>query len=609
MLAFFVLLGLAGQAVFARDVFVLLSGGDSPQENNYSQYLQARAVAMFFEEKYPASSVWTFFGAGNVDGEKPVFGDVRREVRRDGLTLDSWLPGSVLHNHPATREMILRTFREEILPAVAEGGTLFLFVGDHGSQTRGSNSESIINLWSLERDPRNERGWRSHDNETLGVSEFRSLLAKGLGKGRAVFCMTQCHAGGFHYLAMPRQMTPNPKWFTKLPAWAAPKPQTLFPRIAGFTATDERSQAAGCDANPDPEKWAGYERFVPENLFGVNLFTLERTGRGLTSFAEAHVAATLVDQTIDKPYSTSEQYLERWASLIETRLAKETNLTEKTKKLVASYQRKVDGATSKPSDRALRQKQAIFRRFIETLITQNPTVKEVLLAGTRRDLEQIITPGRRSAVNDPTPKPEESPAADQPRRGRRGVGAMKESRKLWNEILRPAWQAAVETRQTTGLPASALEFEKSLISLEAGGRDLFFGAGRSRVHEEAFWRSGYSNPETIDPAKAEAVMRWALERRAKILEWGKSSRDESVRSAAEKIFQSRPPRPAAAGSPTRTPSSAEPISREIAAARTLFYRRVLAAWEFLLEANERPALAKLHELIELERTPLPAAKK
>ena len=45
-----------------------------------------------------------------------------------------------------------------------------------------------------------------------------------------------------------------------------------------------------------------------------------------------------------------------------------------------------------------------------------------------------------------------------------------------------------------------------------------------------------------------------------------------------------------------------------AAARTLFYRRVLAAWEFLLAVNDRPALAKLRELTELERTPLPPAK-
>ena len=37
--------------------------------------------------------------------------------------------------------------------------------------------------------------------------------------------------------------------------------------------------------------------------------------------AAAHEAATLVDTTIDKPRATSEQYLERWAHVIEQRLA------------------------------------------------------------------------------------------------------------------------------------------------------------------------------------------------------------------------------------------------------------------------------------------------
>ena len=54
--------------------------------------------------------------------------------------------------------------------------------------------------------------------------------------------------------------------------------------------------------------------------------------------------------------------------------------------------------------------------------------------------------------------------------------------------------------------------------------------------------------------------------------------------------------------------STEPMDAKTAAERTLFYRRVLAAWEFLIEMNERPALARLRELTELERTPLPPSR-
>lgn len=89
-----------------------------------------------------------------------------------------------------------------------------------------------------------------------------------------------------------------------------------------------------------------------------------RTGKGLGSFAEAHTAATLVDRAIDNPYSTSEQYLERWANLIESRLTKEPNLKSKVKKCVAAYQRTVDCAVLQRgmSDRAFPERKVLFRR-------------------------------------------------------------------------------------------------------------------------------------------------------------------------------------------------------------------------------------------------------
>src|SRR5436305_15292703 len=88
-----------------RDTFVMLSGGYSPFDNNYSQYLQAKAVVNFFEQNYPRDSIWVFFGAGNVEGEKPIFCDVRREVERQGVPMNSWLPGSLSHNRPARHDV------------------------------------------------------------------------------------------------------------------------------------------------------------------------------------------------------------------------------------------------------------------------------------------------------------------------------------------------------------------------------------------------------------------------------------------------------------------------------------------------------------------------
>jgi hypothetical protein len=572
----------------ARDAFVLLSGGDTQMENNYSQYLQAKAMAEFFDRNYPHDSVWTFFGAGNVEGARPVFNDVLRDVKHDGVLVDTWLPGALPHNRPATREEFLPALRREILPAVADGGTLYLFVGDHGTRSTGRNSESVIVLWGMYRDDQAEHGWNESDTESLGVTELRRVLAAGIGRGRVVFCMTQCHAGGFHYLAIPHEMTPEASWFTAVPGWAKHRPPAISLRAAGFAATDEFSVASGCDPSPDPEMWAGYERYLPENLLGINLFTSERTGDGCRSFAEAHAAATLVDRTIDKPRSTSEQYLERWASLIETRLSHESRLTPELKQAVADYQRTVDGRTPKVADAAFQARQALFQGFIGKLAAQNDA--EFLLSGTRAQLEDATQPRETMAqMAEPLP-----PSRGDQRRARR----------LWTRTVRPAWKAAVEANQAAALPAAAADFEKFLLEEEDRGVDFFFGDGDD-LRNDVFWQAGYGNSQTVNSAQAEAIALWAEQRNQKILDWAKAGGNESVRNAADHLAQ-------LIAGPEANPATAEdenkPQREATAAERTLFYRRVLAAWEFLINVNDRPALAKLHELTELERTPLPPVK-
>lgn len=622
----------------ARDAFVMLSGGVSPWANNYSQYLQARAVVTWLEQNYPRDSVWAFFGAGNVAGEEPIFCDVRREEVRDGKSTETWLAGSISCNRPAQRDLFLKVLREEILPTVADGGTLYLFVGDHGSQSRGTNAESVIDMWGLERDEDSDRKWRNIRNTSLRVSDLRQALAQGLGKGRVVFCMTQCHSGGFHHLGVPRTVTPNARWFTTVPAWLTPKTDdTVFARAAGYTATDERSLAAGCQADPDYLRWAGYERYVPQVLFGWDLFELQRNAKGLRSFAEAHEAATLIDQTIDKPYSTSEQYLERWANLIETRLLRETNnLAPDVKRQLAKYQRTVDGATPKELNLLFRQRQAQFRRFTERLAEQTPTNAKLLLTGTRKELEeaaglarsprsgsQTRTNTTQTSTNRVSARTTGSPTNTTARAStnataRVTTNAPTETQKQW-KIIRPAWTDEVESGRAARVVGAALEFEKFLLREEAKGRDNFSSTSRARLREEAFWQAGYSTPRTLDAKTAEAVMRWSTDRRSNITAWARSSPEEEIRAAGEKLVARTAPRTNTSSTLTNATTTvvrtnapafaARGISRRIAAERVLFYRRTLAAWEFLLAMNERPALAQVRELTELEHTPLPTTRK
>jgi hypothetical protein len=594
------LLALAmGPALPARDAYVLISGGGTPLNNNYSQYLQARAMAGYFRGHYPADSTWVFFGAGNREGEPVALADVRKQYKRDGLLLESWEPGFLPANRPATRESILAALRDEILPAVADGGTLYLFVGDHGELSRGPAPESVITLWKMKGDPARPGGWYTDDKETLGVAELQAVLRAGLGRGQMVFCMTQCHSGGFHYLGVPRAVAPDSNWFRTVPLWAVPDEAAPLPRVAGFTATDEESLAAGCDPDPDPDKWAGYERFVPEALLGRDLFTMAATGPALGSFAAAHQAAVAVDRTIDKPRTSAEQYLERWASLIETKLAAGADLTPAVRDQVAAYQRAVDTGVAAAADPLFRERQAEFARYEARLAEQNPRAGDLAANGTRGILERVIGPAAQR------------PGAPE---GGRPRGPRKDLLAAWNDTLRPAWKQAVEAGAVKALPPVAADFERHLLGLEDRGRQfMVFRGWQNPLLNEIFWGSGYAFPDKLNAAKAEAVARWGAERRGRILAWGRQADDGSVRAAAELLTRAlgRQSPVAGAAKPVEEAghASQRPLSRKTAAERILFYRRVLAAWAFLIATDDRPALEELHALITLENTPLPATRR
>jgi hypothetical protein len=577
--ALLIVVGLPASAA-ARDAYVLLSGGGTPLTNNYSQYLQAKAMAAHLQRTYPPDSVWVFFGVGNREGEPALLGDVHKQVKEDGYLRDLWLPGPLKHNRPARKADFLQALREEILPAVRDGGTLYLFIGDHGTLAKQEPKESVVTMWQLE--PTAARSWRTNPAEELSVTDLRTALDAGLGEGRVVFCMTQCHSGGFHFLGVPREVWPDAAWFREPVAqWRQLTQSMPPPAAAGFTAVDEASLAAGCDPDPDPDKWAGYERFVPEALLGLGLFDGQRLGPGLPSYAAAHEAAVLVDQTIDKPRSSSEQYLEQWAGLIE-KIAAEPALTPEARARVAAYQQAVDTGLATHADPAFAARRAQFSRFLTRMTGQNAGAAPLITGGTRADLEKAMGPAER---REGRPRPPASGPNDRA--------------KLWKEVVGPAWQAAVAAKKVKGLKGEALAFEKRLLEQEAKGRELLFARGwQNPILNDIYWASGYAFPTKLDLKKAEAVSRWGAQRRAKIGEWARASRDPQVAAAAAKLFP--PPR---AGTPAHPP--ARTLSTKIAAERTLFYRRTLAAWDFLLAMRHTAALDELHQLIELENTPLP----
>jgi hypothetical protein len=580
------------RAVTPGDAFVVISGGGTPLSNNYSQFLQARAMNDWLRGRYPREAVWTFFGAGNRTGAPAVFADARRQLKEGGLIVESWLPGVLDNNRPATRAEILTALKNEILPRVAKGGTLYLFVGDHGELSKDKPPESAITLWQMENTSPTGAGsgWRSDPKQVLTVTDLKTLLDEGLGAGRVVFCFTCCHAGGFHHLDVPRAVAANPTWFRGLqPVECADWTDAVAPtRAAGFTATTEDSLAAGCNPDPDPEKWLGYERHFPEALLGIDLMLGTKKGAALPSFAAAHEAATLVDRTIDKPFSTAEAWLERYAALIETAVAESPALTPAVRTAVEHFQQIVNGQSPGLMDAAFVAQEAQIARFVEALGEQNPSSAALLKTGTRAELEKAIGPKAGNGGGG----------------GRRGGGA-DSTRKLWTDTIRPAWKAALVAKKVAGVPEAARGFELRLIGLEEKNPSRVFLPGdRNAVRNELFWASSYAIPAQADLKKAAIIARWEAGRREAVLDWARNSSDGTVRAAAVKW--GGPARTGPAGV-ARTREGPSPAARKEALQRALFYRRILGAWAFLIEVDERGALSRLAALQALEQIPLPSA--
>jgi hypothetical protein len=610
---------------WAKDAFVVISGGGSPLSNHYSQYLQARAYATYLHAHYADDSIWTFFGAGNRSGQAPVLFDVE-QTERDihGSDHTRWIAGALPDNRPARHDDIARAFRDEILPRVKNGGTVYLFVGDHGGPSSDSRGESIISLWSWDRDPSIPFGWRSYgDSQTLGVAELRRWLSAGLGRGRVVFVMSQCYSGGFHYLGLPRVETPDPAWFTSVPEWArSSRPASAeLPVAAGYTATDDQSFASGCTSDVSADNWAGYERYMPEQLTGLDMFTL-KTGAApaRSSFHQAHVQAVLADQTIDKPRATSEQYLHDWAQTL-SRMQDEPAVAATVKPALAHFRQVMDGAAPQVADAPLQARADEFRQYTERMAQNDPDLKK-LIGMPQAVLEAVRQQAKAASSADYRT----ARTADEQSDEASGTRALFD--RLWTRTIEPAWQKALAAGQLPQLPAPVLAYERDIAHIQAAARMSAQGAdGRSPLGMVdadflPYFESGYGDPASFDAARANVVAQWSDRRYRTILDWAKKSGDPKLSGAAAAMAFLLPPDDAdasdasdakAAHAALVAPSKPQPpkprrLDRATAIERILLYRQVLASWQFLLETHEKPALERLAALIAVEQSPLPVAR-
>jgi hypothetical protein len=292
-----------GIRAVARDVFLTVGGGYSPQGNQVSLERNVLFYQRFLAQECPGMPAHdVYFADGNNPSRDLQFSNI------DAVPDANWLMAELLgtqdsidleyrsHQVPGVRaeatEENLEAWFEEVGSTLRSGDRLILYVTAHGGRSRDRRRpfNTRLMLW---------------DDDSVSVRELAemiSTLPEGVG---VVVIMVQCYSGGFAHLAFNE---------------AVAEKGHVDRDCCGFFATVHDRVAAGCTADIDEEDYQEYSTFFWEGMGGLSR-TGERVelsdydGDGEVSFAEAHAYVTLVSSTIDIPTKTSGAFLRTHSKL------------------------------------------------------------------------------------------------------------------------------------------------------------------------------------------------------------------------------------------------------------------------------------------------------
>ncbi len=289
-----------------KQTVLILSGGSSPDSNNYSQYLQALRLDGFFDAD-PNSELTTLFGSGiTPESQATASPDVKKEDSDGNI---DYVTGPLSGNQAATKENVDYYFQTALGQKKWQHGDSFvLIVADHGlpndiefsckslekdDDTYSFNqnySDNLIDLWHPD-------ATLYPENNFLSVSALKESIASYIPEYVPVtVIMTQCYSGGFHYLGYELGEDGFPV-------------KDSNRDIAVFTAISKDTTASGCTPNVKEDTYDGYERRITEELTGQKVLSGDSIKPPVRNVLEAHNNTLLTDNTKDTPLRTSENYM------------------------------------------------------------------------------------------------------------------------------------------------------------------------------------------------------------------------------------------------------------------------------------------------------------
>lgn len=540
--------------VFADQILVL-SGGISPTNNHFSQYLQTKTLFDDLSARFPEASPRVMFGAGNREGEAMILADAYRTVSKDGLDVETLVPGFIKGNVAATPKNVENFFRTPKLGQMKRHENFFMFVSDHGSPYTKNDgtldstfTNNCIDLWGFAADA--DAGVVVEidaQERCLSKDRLKIHLESQVSAGKSIFAMSQCYSGGFHQMSVTSK-------------GGYPRAN---PNICGFTAVPEDTASSGCTSDVDGPSYQGYERSFTEQLTGLDVVSGTRLRPARASLKDAHEEASVEDMTKDIPLSTSDYFLWKWAEAIEgEKFTPRTQGISRADAIEAMEAVKIGGPLA-VNDPHYSSKNSNFQRVKNRIAALNPEIADKL-DGNLNDLKQAVIKAAQ-AVDD----------ADD------ALQITSNSGEQLAALLLRQWGEHVRSGKSNLSPADrALE-----LSIFASQNDQL-----PLLH--------MSVKGVTDPDFASSISKYKSVRLQLAKEWAQKSKRKDLNTLPPRVnrFIRK------IKELTTAHDNAEKVHGRLR--RIMIYRQVLGAWAALEKMKDQQALDDLKGLIDCEGTSL-----
>ena len=547
-------------ASYAKDQILIISGGDDPGLNHYSQYMQTKTLYNDLISRYGAEWVSIYFGAGNNPKTKNPILDVHKVINTTADEQDKtdiMIAGIIPNNKPASKSNVLSYLMSPKAQNISPSENFLLFVSDHGmpyafmeDKSANPNSNNCIDLWNYQK-PFINNFANANDfyNACLSKNELAAALSN-LSSKHIIFQMSQCYSGGFHQLSvMPKQGYP-----------------TANPKICGFTASPPDHYASGCTADANGKTYQGYERSFTEWYTGKSILTGQKLRDPAKNMFSAHQHAVLEDMTVDVPLSTSDYYLLKWADLFMGQQFTSRSADFPEKKVKSIYQNYLQYIS--------KIKDPDFLNFIQ------------LARDSENNIIKLVPEAANFAHLPVTKQVDEINRLEQyiQQQGADLEISWDGMMALYLKVIMPVWSAALSAHQVDLLSPKEYIFEKELYQVIIE-QDLY----KHPYQFEMFYLQYLSSKNNdVD------LTHYKKERAELIIKWAQNTQNQTLANTVHnyQILDKR--------QQTLQDEIAQAEKKKQLLNRILTYNKVIASWVTLLTIQDKEALNDLQALLLCE---------